>query len=344
MRAESDAPQRMSTASDASPRTSVASGEWPHIAIVGAGAVGSYFGAMLARAGAPVTLIGRPAHVEAVSRDGLLLEGVRINERVRVHGATEMSAVRDAQVVLVCVKTVDTEEAARALAPHVGRESTVVSLQNGVDNIERIRAAAGIDALAAVVYVAVAVAGPGHIRHSGRGDLIIGRLQDACEPPSPDLQKLAQMFERAEVPCRVSPDVRRDLWTKMVLNCAYNAISALGRVHYGRMLTSDQTRALMKRVITETVAVAQAEGVGLGEREMTEAAWRLGEAMPAALSSTAQDISRAKPTEIDSLNGYIVRRGIALGVPTPVNQSLHTLVKLLEQSAGQPRPTPETRP
>jgi 2-dehydropantoate 2-reductase len=134
---------------------------WPRVAVLGAGAVGCYFGGMLARAGAPVTLIGRPHHVEAVARDGLWLEGMRFQERVRVAASPAAEMARDAAVVLLCVKTLDTEDAAKSLFPHLAPGAIVVSLQNGVDNVERIRAAAGLEAFPAVVYVAVAMTGPG---------------------------------------------------------------------------------------------------------------------------------------------------------------------------------------
>src|SRR5271156_7165916 len=135
------------------------------VAVMGAGAVGSYFGGMLARAGMPVTMIARPAYVEAVRRNKLFLDTVSFQERVAVGAATDPSAVRDANVVLFCVKGQDNEATARAIAPHLAADAIVVSVQNGVDNVERIRAASGIDALPAVVYVAAAMPEPGHVKH-----------------------------------------------------------------------------------------------------------------------------------------------------------------------------------
>lgn len=304
---------------------------WPSVAVVGAGAVGCYFGGMLARAGAPVTLIGRQHHMNAVAGSGLLLERAGVSQRISVRAATDLSAVRESQIVLFCVKAVDTESTAASLAPHLPPGCVVVSMQNGVDNVPRIRAAAGIDAVAAVVYVASAMVAPGHVRHSGRGDLVIGDLLNI----GVNLQSLAAMLESAEIPCRVSSDIAGDLWTKMIMNCAYNAISALGRVRYGRIVQSAPARDLMSRVVDEVIAVAGAEGVSLPADAMMSAVLKLGEAMSEALSSTAQDINRGRRTEIDSLNGYVVRRGSELGVPAPANQVLYTLVKLLEESARQ---------
>jgi len=133
---------------------------WPRIAVVGAGAVGGYFGGMLARAGAPVVMIGRGAFVEAVRARGLLLDTLQFRETVRVEASTELEVVRGADIALFCVKTTDTESTARLLAPLLSPSATVVSLQNGVDNADKIRAA-GIDAISAVVYVAASVPQPG---------------------------------------------------------------------------------------------------------------------------------------------------------------------------------------
>jgi 2-dehydropantoate 2-reductase len=302
---------------------------WPTVAVLGAGAVGCYFGGMLARAGAPVTLIGRPPHVEVLQRDGLWLEGRGFQQRVGVAASAAPGAARGAAVVLLCVKTPDTEEAARSLAPHLAPGALVLSLQNGVDNVERIRRAGGIEALPAVVYVAAAMTGPGRVRHSGRGDLVVGDPRGARRD---ELERLAEHFTRAGVPCAVSDAIGAELWTKMALNCAYNAVSALGRARYGRVVRDPGARELLRLAVEETAAVARACGVDLSERDLVEAAFRLGEAMSEATSSTAQDIARGKRTEIDALNGYVARRGAELGVPTPVNHTLHALVKLLEQA------------
>jgi 2-dehydropantoate 2-reductase len=302
---------------------------WPRVAVLGAGAVGCYFGGMLARAGAPVTLIGRPHHVEAIQRDGLWIESIRFQERVPVAASVGVEAAGDAAVVLFCVKTLGTEEAARSLSAHLAPGAVVLSLQNGVDNVGRIRAAGGFAALPAVVYVAAAMTGPGRVRHSGRGDLVIGDPEGGRRG---EAERLARLFSRAGVPCVASDNIDAELWTKMSMNCAYNAVSALGRGKYGRITHHPQAREVLRLAVEETAAVARASGVRLDESALVEAAFRLGEAMSEATSSTAQDVQRGKRTEIDSLNGYVARRGAELGVGTPVNRTLHALVKLLEEA------------
>ena len=314
--------------------------KWPAIAVMGAGAVGCYFGGMLARAGAPVVLIGRPQHVEAMNRYGLLLESLHFREHIPVSASSDVASARNAAVVLLCVKTPDTEGAARSLTPHLARGAILVSLQNGVDNVERIRSAANIEAVPAVVYVAAEMTAPGCVKHTGRGDLIIGDLMGRSRDESAHRLKLADiatLFARAGVPCRISGNVEADLWTKLIMNCAYNAISALTRVRYGYLVADARTREVMRQVVEEVLAVARAAGVRMPNGDLVGAAWKLAETMPAAISSTAQDIAQGRRTEIDSLNGYAARRGGELGIATPVNQTLHALVKLLEEGHCPPR-------
>jgi 2-dehydropantoate 2-reductase len=300
---------------------------WPRIAVVGAGAVGGYFGGLLARAGAPVVMIGRPAFVEAVKKNGLFLDTLHFQERVRVAASTELSAARGAEIVLFCVKTTDNAATARALAPLLAPGAVVLSFQNGVDNVEQIRAAAAIEALPAVVYVAASVPEPGRVKHIGRGDLVFG-------PKNEKTERVAALFSRAGVPCRISENMDGELWTKLIWNCALNAVSALGRAKYGQIAASADARKVVETVVDEVLAVARAANIhpsGLEDPKTAIAgAFKIATQMAEALSSTAQDMNRGKRTEIDSLNGYISRRGAELGVPTPVNHALYALVKLAE--------------
>ena len=306
------------------------------VAVMGAGAVGSYFGGMLARAGVDVTFITRPVHAETIRANGLFMDTLTFKERVQIVCETEASGVRDAEFVIFSVKTLDTEEAARAIAPHLALGAIVVSLQNGVDNVARIRAASGIDAIPAVVYVAAAIPEPGRVKHSGRGELIIGELpgSDHAQDTRPTrTDRVAALFAGAGVPCKVSDNIEADLWTKMVMNCAGNPVTAIAQTSYGHAARNPETRELMRKVIEESVAVARASGVRLPDVDLAEAGLKLAETLGAATSSTAQDLARGKRTEIDSLNGYIVRRGAELGIATPVNFALHALVKMIEQTA-----------
>jgi 2-dehydropantoate 2-reductase len=301
-----------------------------NIAVMGAGAVGSYFGAMLARAGANVTLIGRATHVDAIARDSLSLETVHSKETVRLAATVDPAAVSGARWILFCVKSIDSEDAARAIAPHLAHDAIVLSLQNGVDNVERMRPLMGNAIVPAVVYVATAIAAPGCVRHSGRGDLIVGELAGRPHGLRHELNGIAGFFASAGIPVRITDNIEGELWAKLVMNCAYNAVSALTRSNYGRLLATSHARKIMSDVVEEIQTVADAKGITIPVENLLETVYRLAEAMPEATSSTAQDIARGRRTEIDHLNGYIAREGERMGIPTPVNRTLHTLVKLIE--------------
>jgi 2-dehydropantoate 2-reductase len=300
---------------------------WPRVAVVGAGAVGGYFGGLLARAGAPVTMIGRPAFVEAVKKNSLFLDTLQFQEKVRVEASTEIGAMRGAEIVLFCVKTTDNAVTARAIAPLLSRDAFVLSMQNGVDNVDQIRAATAIDALPSVVYVAASVPEPGRVKHVGRGDLVVG-------PKNEKTERIAALFARANVPCRISENIEGELWTKLTWNCALNAVSALGHAKYGQIAGSADAWKVVETAVYEVLAVAKAANIhppGLEDPKAALAgALKIATQMAEALSSTAQDMNRGKLTEIDSLNGYVSRRGAELGVPTPVNHALYALVKLAE--------------
>lgn len=303
--------------------------EWPKIAVVGAGAVGGYFGGMLARAGAPVVFIGRPAFVDAIKQNGLFLDTVPFQERVTVEASTDLAAARDANIILFCVKTTDTAETAGAMARVLAKDVVIISMQNGVDNAEQIEAASALKALPAAVYVAASVPAPGTVKHVGRGDLVLGPKNEITE-------RVAAVFNRANVPCRISENLAGELWTKLVWNCALNALSALGKVTYGEILASADSRQLLETTVYEVLAVAKASGIqpaGLEDPKTALAgAYKVAQSMAATRSSTAQDMMRGKKTEIDSLNGFIVRRARELNIAVPVNHALFTLVKLAEGS------------
>ena len=303
---------------------------WPRVAVVGAGAVGGYFGGMLARAGAPVVLIGRPAFADAVKKNGLFLDTLTFQEAVHLEASPDISAARGAEIILFCVKTTDNAATAKALAPLLAPNAIVVSLQNGVDNVEQIQAAGIARVLPSIVYIAAAVPEPGRIKHGGRGDLVVG-------PENEYTKRIVDLFTRAGVPVRVSENIQAELWTKFIANCALNAISALSRAKYGRIASDPEAWKLVQQTVEEVLAVAKSSGVDLGPlaqlQEACALAQKIATQIPEALSSTCQDLMRGKRTEIDSLNGFIARRGTALGIPTPMNHALWSLIKLAEAAA-----------
>lgn len=295
---------------------------------MGAGAVGCYFGAMLSRAGHDVTLIARPQHVDAVKQHGLMLESRAFSGAIPMQATTDASGVAGADVVLFCVKSADTETAGRSIAPFLKPSATVLCLQNGVDNAERLQSTITQATVPAVVYVATEMAGPGHVKHHGRGELIIG--------PSPASAEIARQFTDAAIPTTVSDNVISALWVKLITNSAYNALSAIAEMPYGPLLAVRGVTDVVESIIDECLAVAHAAGIPI-PGNITETILALPASMPNQYSSTAQDLARGKPTEIDYLNGYVVKKGAELGIATPVNLALQVMVKLREarrQQAG----------
>ena len=289
---------------------------------MGAGAVGCYYGGMLARAGHDVVLIARPQHLQAITSAGLRLQTLTFDEQVHLKASLDASAVQGADLVLFSVKSSDTEAAGSLIKPFLSADSLVMCLQNGVDNADRLRDVLPQQAVAAaVVYVATEMVGPGHVKHNGRGDLVV--------EPSAAAAGAVQALVAAGVPTEVSYNVRGALWAKLILNCAYNAVSAITQLPYGRTVVGVGVQDLMRDVVAECLAVAEAEGVQVAG-DVHAAVAQLAGSMSSQFSSTAQDLTRGKPTEIDYLNGLIVQRGKALGIATPANRVLWALVKLLE--------------
>lgn len=310
------------------------------IAVVGAGAVGSWFGGLLALAGQRVTLVGRAAHVQAVQRQGLQLQRADgSTTTARPEATTELAGVHGADLVLVCVKCGDTEGVARALVPLLDADALVLSLQNGVENVATLARHLRQTVMPAVVYVATALPAPGVVRHFGGGEIVVGPVGDApgAAPASTDrrLQALAAAFASAGVAVRIADDVMAALWAKLVVNCACNAVSALAQASYAQMAAMPAVGQLQSAAVHEAVAVARAEGFALCEDTLLAAVAHIATAMPAQHSSMAQDLARGRPTEIQHLNGHVVRRGAVLGIDTPVNQALTALVQLAEATAGR---------
>ena len=222
---------------------------------------------------------------------------------------------------------------ARQLAPLLKPDALVISLQNGVDNAETLARHLTQAVVPAAVYVATAMPAPGEVHHHGQGHLVIGPINAAAAADAAlmsRLQSVVDLFASAEVSVRVSPDVFGELWRKLIVNCAYNAVSGLTRQPYGRMADLPAIVDLQRAGVREVVAVAQAAGQTIDLDASMAAMAAIATTMPGQRSSTAQDMARGRPTEIDHLNGFVVRRGAELGVPTPLNQALHALVKLVD--------------
>ncbi len=295
------------------------------VAVMGAGAVGCYYGALLALAGQEVVLIGRPALAEAVAARGLRLERGGGVETVVLAASADPAAVAGADLVLFCVKSGDTEAAGRQIAPWLAPGAAVVSMQNGVGNDQRLAAVLGRPVVPAVVYVATDIAGPGHVRHHGRGELVFAA--------APGAEAAAALLQGAGVAVTVSDQAAVAQWTKFAVNCCYNALSAITLRPYGEIVAQPGAWQMMRDAMDEVVQVAAAEGISL-PADLWGIVQAVAAGMPGQFSSTAQDIQRGRASEIDYLNGEILRRAEAQGIAVPVNRALWTLVRLIETRAA----------
>jgi 2-dehydropantoate 2-reductase len=286
------------------------------LAVVGAGGVGGYFGARLARAGESVVVLARGAHLEAIRRDGL-----RVRSAVEGEFAAQVEAVDSfagqppVDAALFCVKSFDTETAAALLRPVLGPDTGVLSLQNGVDNEEKIDAVLGPGrALGGAAYVFATIESPGVIAHTLHGRIVLGEMDGRI---SERATRLRDALARAAVPVEVSPDIRRVLWQKYLMIAAQAGTTALARVPIGVIRDTPETWRMYRLIVEELAAVARAAGVTLPS-DVVETIMKAASALaPQAFSSLHHDLIHGKRLELEALHGHAVRLGARLGVPTP---------------------------
>jgi len=236
----------------------------------------------------------------------------------------------DADLVLLSVKSLDTERTMADVKSILPSKAVILSLQNGIANIDIASKIVANPVYAAVVYVAAGMIGHRTMKHHGRGELLIGDMQEIGLGDEQNLKEICKLFEAADVPCAISPQIKREMWLKFLVNCSFNAISGIGQISYGEMVKSPSIVKLIEEITREFLAIAALENVNITLAEALAANESIATTMVTQISSTAQDLSKGKMTEIDFLNGYIVELGKRYGVATPYNESIHALVKMLE--------------
>jgi 2-dehydropantoate 2-reductase len=304
------------------------------VVVLGAGAVGCYFGGMLARSGKDVLLIARDNHVNAIKKNGLFMECQSFQEHIAIDASSTLEGVADADLILVCVKSPDTNGAIQEIKDLINPDALILSLQNGVDNTERISQVVSNKVFPAVVYVATSMSGDGHVKHFGRGELIIGNMSQS-KPASSELQKICDLFLNANIPCTVSEGIQRELWLKFLVNCSYNGISAIGQISYGEMVQQEIIKKLIDDLTTEFLLVAHQESINISAADAKIVNEQIAKTMAGQKSSTAQDLMRKKPTEIDYLNGLIIQKATQYGLAVPNHKVIYALVKMLENKKLQ---------
>jgi len=291
------------------------------IAVLGSGGIGGYYGALLAKAGHDVSFIARGAHLEAMQQRGLTLRTPDGDSTIPVTAVADTGTVGAVDLVLFCVKSYDTGPAAQALAPLMARDTAVVSFQNGVDNVQAIASVVGSGAvLIGVVYNALQLAGPGLVqRTGGDGKIVLGELGGAL---TERVQQIASAFQQTGVAHQVSTDIDRVLWEKFLFIAGVGGVTALARSGIGPLLASPGGRTLLTTSCEEIAAVALAERVPLPADAADRAVEQAATLPPQWRSSLARDLEDGRRLEVEALSGAVVRRGLKLGVPTPIHRTI----------------------
>ena len=297
--------------------------------VFGAGAVGSFFGGLLARSGTDVRFIARGAQLEALCGDGIRIESTSLGALhvPSVRATADSRELGVADLVLVAVKAQHTAGILDALTPLVGPLTTIVTLQNGVESDEVVAARFGRErVLPAVVYVGATVERPGQVRHVAAGTIALG-VPAGVERSR--VEAVRDLLARTGLPIRIADDIQHDRWRKLLWNAGFNTVSAVTGRDPDVLLRVPESRTLLLDIMREVVAVARAQGIALSDADADEQiAWT--ERAGSIRTSTMVDRERGREMEVDALIGVVVRRGAALGVPTPRSAAMLGLLQAIE--------------
>ena len=298
------------------------------IAVVGAGAMGSLFGALLAESGEDVRLYDIwEEHVKAINEKGLGIEREGKVRKVTVNATTDKSQIGKTDLAIIFVKSNQTGDAAGTASELVVNNGFVLTLQNGMGNADIIgevidpgRIIAGTTSHGATML------GPGSIRHAGTGPTVIGMWSGIQKT---GIQKIADVFNKAGIVTETVDDVRNVIWAKLLVNVGINAITALTGIKNGRILDLSATKALSCAAVEEAMEVARAQGVKVADNTV-EHVFQVAEATRDNRSSMGQDVDNRRQTEISAINGAVVKEAEKLGINVPVNQTLNALIETLQ--------------
>jgi 2-dehydropantoate 2-reductase len=311
------------------------------VAVVGAGGVGGFYGARLLEAGEDVAFVARGPHLDALRGRGLTFvteEGGRRRERIlQARAAADPVEIGEVDLVLLCVKSYDVLDAARSLQPLLGRETSVLALQNGLDHVEVLSEVLGEGQVmvGAVRFLAARIEKPGRVSHSGgEGEIVFGEPRGE---PSARVYRLSDVFSRAGIPNRVSSVMQRVLWEKLLFIGGVGGVTALARAPVGPLLRNREGEVLITEACEEVAAVANAAGVDLGAGAVEDAMRSAAAASPSWRSSMARDLEEGRRLEVDALNGAVVRRGTRFGIPTPINRTIYACLSVHQPEGGDPQ-------
>lgn len=295
-------------------------------AIIGAGGVGGYFGGKLAKAGEDVWFVARGAHLDALRTHGLRINSFEGTWVVPPGKMTDrLDEISPADVVLFCVKSYDTESAARQLAPIVAPGTILISLQNGVDNEEKIqRIVPQSIVFGGVAYIYATITAPGVITHTvGPTKIVFGELQKRDEATTQRARDIHQVMRRAGINAELSDTIRVELWKKFIFIAAVGGMTALTRLTLGEILAVPETRELLRDAMNETYAIARAHAVELPTHFVDQIFDILKRYDNNSRSSLYHDLVHGRRLEVEAFSGLIMKEGQRLGIPTPVHRAIY---------------------
>jgi len=293
--------------------------------------MGCLFSYFLSKAGEEVWLLDKhQERVNKLSKDGIIIEGISGNHFVHVNQTTDPKDVGKADLIIMCVKAYDTENATKDVLSIIGKDTCLLTLQNGSGNVEAISGIAGEDkVLGGTTSQGATVLGPGHIRHAGTGETTIGELDGSL---SERVNTISGIFNSACIETKVTDDVEGLIWSKLIINVGINALTAVLRLKNGELVQYERAREILKVAVEEGVSVAKARGIELAYDDPVKKVEDVCRATATNISSMLQDVLKAKKTEIDFINGAIVEEGKRVGISVPANNILTGLLKSIEMS------------
>jgi 2-dehydropantoate 2-reductase len=265
-----------------------------------------------------------------LNKRGISVEGISGNWQAHVKATAEVKEIAKTDLIIICVKSYDTKEAIVHAKPLIGETTQILTLQNGIGNVEILGEVVGFDkVIAGVTSQGATLIDMGHIRHAGKGETIIGRL-DGKIPV--EMRYLRDMFNQAGLDLRISRDITGLLWSKLIINVGINALTGITRLRNGKLIEFEGTRRILQESVAEATRVAKRKRIKLIYDDSLAKVESVCEATATNVSSMLQDVLRKKRTEIDFINGVIVRQAQGLGIPVPVNAMLVELIKTIESS------------
>ncbi|MDD5729890.1 MAG: 2-dehydropantoate 2-reductase [Candidatus Omnitrophica bacterium] len=303
------------------------------IAIVGPGAMGCLFAAFLSKSKEEIWLLDKDkGRAEKINKQGIIAEGVPGNPQARVKTTAEPKDIGTADLIIICVKSYDTKQAILHAKPLLGEDTLVLTLQNGIGNIEVLSEIAGENkVIGGTTNLGSILVDTGHIKFAGKGETVMG-LADGKIPVQ--MRAIREAFNKCGLESRISRDIKGLLWSKLIINVGINALTAITRLNNGKLIEFEGSRKIMREAVTEAVKVAKRKRIKLIFDDPLAKVEAVCEATAANVSSMLQDVLRKKKTEVDFLNGVIVRFGQELGIPVPANCILVDLIKTIESSYG----------